>query len=578
MRLSWSLLAVLLCLTALFSSPRIIHNAQAATAPTFGLDGKGVDTSDWGSHQGYRSQLLTTTQPNDVIILIVESHPASPGQITAVTDGNGLTFTQRSVYPSDTGSASLYEYYAVASVPLDSDNITVVCDCLPFGGMLVFAVSGANVLGIFDANPSIPAAVTCPSNGCGTCQDDPANPGTCSTSIQTSTIDFVVATVAINDAGDCGAANNQPPAGFTNLATHTFSSIFEVDYMVTNSPQTTVVFNCNGTDAVAITLDAIPASTHAPISINGDSDFTAANGVTGGSGTSDDPYVIAGWTITPVSTPGILVENTGVYFTIREVTVQGSQSTNGNGVVFAGNAHADLEKSQVQVDYGTSGSPTAAVWISLTSDVVLSGNNLNSPNIGVMISSSSWITIVDNLIIGNTNGLKGDSFSNLTVTGNTVAGEQAMEFSNFSGAELSANQLAQSSGGLQITGCDMVNIESNSMGRHADSLYVGNCNNVTVSQNDFPGQCPNIWSCGDWNSPSEHDIMLVGAGNVVVQSNSIAFASVGLLLTPDSTGNQFIGNNIASNSCGVSASQATLDQNTFANNIFQNNNQDYCYS
>ena len=63
--------------------------------------------------------------------------------------------------------------------------------------------------------------------------------------------------------------------------------------------------------------------------------------------------------------------------------------------------------------------------------------------------------------------------------------------------------------------------------------------------------------------------MLVGADNVVVQSNSIAFASVGLLLTPDSTGNQFIGNNIASNSCGVSASQATLDQNTFANNIFQ---------
>src|SRR5207253_2252525 len=77
LRLSWSLLAVLLCLTALFSSPRIIHNAQAATAPTFGLDGKGVDTSDWGSHQGYRSQLLTTTQPNDVIILIVESHPPS---------------------------------------------------------------------------------------------------------------------------------------------------------------------------------------------------------------------------------------------------------------------------------------------------------------------------------------------------------------------------------------------------------------------------------------------------------------------------------------------------------------------
>src|SRR5207244_8101048 len=254
-------------------------------------------------------------------------------------------------------------------------------------------------------------------------------------------------------------------------------------------------FNCNGTDAMAITLDAISASSHASISISGDSDFTAANGVTGGSGTSDDPYVIAGWTITPVSTPGILVENTGVYFTIREVTVQGSQSTNGNGVVFTGNAHADLEKSQVQVDYATSGSPTAAVWISLSSDVVLSGNNLNSLNNGIMISSSDSIKIVDNLIIGNTNGLKADSFSNLTVTGNTVAGEQAMELSNFSGAELSANQLAQSSGGLQITGCDTVSIESNSMGRHADRLYIGKCNNVTSYEHDFPAHAPIIWSC-----------------------------------------------------------------------------------
>src|SRR5438034_3743621 len=34
---------------------------------------------------------------------------------------------------------------------------------------------------------------------------------------------------------------------------------------------------------------------HAPIVIGSDADFTAANGVTGGSGTAADPYVINCW-------------------------------------------------------------------------------------------------------------------------------------------------------------------------------------------------------------------------------------------------------------------------------------------
>src|SRR6266699_4457873 len=36
---------------------------------------------------------------------------------------------------------------------------------------------------------------------------------------------------------------------------------------------------------------------HAPIVINGNSDFNPNNGVTGGSGTASDPYVISDWDI-----------------------------------------------------------------------------------------------------------------------------------------------------------------------------------------------------------------------------------------------------------------------------------------
>ncbi|MCG2826508.1 MAG: right-handed parallel beta-helix repeat-containing protein [Thermoplasmatales archaeon] len=58
-------------------------------------------------------------------------------------------------------------------------------------------------------------------------------------------------------------------------------------------------------------------TSHAPIYINGNSQFTAANGVTGGSGTESDPYIIEGWGINASSGIGIHIQSTDLYFIIR---------------------------------------------------------------------------------------------------------------------------------------------------------------------------------------------------------------------------------------------------------------------
>ncbi len=67
---------------------------------------------------------------------------------------------------------------------------------------------------------------------------------------------------------------------------------------------------------------------HAPIYINGNSDFTTENGVVSGSGTEDDPYIIEGWEIdcttgwhghNDIRNVGILVAKTSAYFVIRKV-------------------------------------------------------------------------------------------------------------------------------------------------------------------------------------------------------------------------------------------------------------------
>src|SRR5437773_1133532 len=70
------------------------------------------------------------------------------------------------------------------------------------------------------------------------------------------------------------------------------------------------------------TRAAAPSLTpHNPILIQSDADFTAANGVVGGSGTPADPYRIEGWDITPSGGPGIAIRNTAAYFEVRDLRV-----------------------------------------------------------------------------------------------------------------------------------------------------------------------------------------------------------------------------------------------------------------
>src|SRR5438309_12130228 len=91
-------------------------------------------------------------------------------------------------------------------------------------------------------------------------------------------------------------------------------------------PAIVMLFMTVATFAVAlppsVKADSSSYPTHEPIVINGDADFTSANGVTGGRGTASDLYIIEGWSISVCCrTPGILIHVTSDYFVIRNVQV-----------------------------------------------------------------------------------------------------------------------------------------------------------------------------------------------------------------------------------------------------------------
>jgi len=190
-----------------------------------------------------------------VIVLVVETY-CNTG-ISGITDSSGLNFTLR-VSHANGCYGTLWEYYAIATARLNQDNITVIAEgcCNTIMGLQVFAVHAANTIGVFDPDPSTPAAVSCPGTNCGDCTAN-FSQGTCSASIRTSGPAFVVATTMIKGAPPCGPHYQTGQVqGFTSLMSNQ-NGRFEVDYMITSLPQTTVVFACNGTDASVILVDAI---------------------------------------------------------------------------------------------------------------------------------------------------------------------------------------------------------------------------------------------------------------------------------------------------------------------------------
>src|SRR5256712_5565789 len=521
--------SILIMLTVILSALVVSIPQAVRAAPSLGLDGIGKPSGCCGSI------LLTTNNANDVIIVIIEcGYRSCNGNVSSVTDSSGLSYTLRISYaPND----RLWEYYAVAPTPLSSDNITILVSGFLIGWM-AFAVKGANIATPFDIAPSLPATISCPGA-----------PGRndCTVSAGTSAVDFVIASTAINDADACAAST-----GFTEVTPAGGS--LDIDYQIFDTLGAQTYFTCSGTDPTAIVLDALTSSNpHAPIFIDGNDGFTADNGIPGGTGTSDDPYVINGWTIQAQSY-GIEIANTTAYLTITNVTI----SWGGEGILLSSIQNVIVQNSHISVQ-------GIGIRVENSGNFQLTRNDVRSGGVdecggalvcerwgAIFLNMSSSFDVSNNSLEGGPGAINGFHLSDASIVGNTGGGEDGITLDHLSGVLIGQNSIRAHTP-IAVSSCGDLTIENNTADSPNAGIEISDCNNVLVSNNTA-----NV-------SGGEEGIWVTGSDGINITANTLSHNTNGILLSNFATGNTIIGNLISNNHCGIqTASTSTVDQNSVA--------------
>lgn len=179
---------------------------------------------------------------------------------------------------------------------------------------------------------------------------------------------------------------------------------------------------------------------HNPITIIGNSDFTSANGVTGGSGTSLDPYIIDGWEIDGSSSfSAIEIYDTDAYFIIRNVNLHSSLFF---GIICDMCTNGIIEDSTITDNF-------VGLWLENCTNFDLSNSIVSDNYIGLFVYNCDNVTLTNNQIMRNLDtGIFIEATTNLIISNNNIKinyldGVFAMDSS---GIQCSNNNISENGG------------------------------------------------------------------------------------------------------------------------------------
>lgn len=301
---------------------------------------------------------------------------------------------------------------------------------------------------------------------------------------------------------------------------------------------------------------------HAAIFIRGDGGFTTANGVTGGTGTASDPYVIQGWDMISSSAPSyacVEVANTTAYFSILNVH---DDCPNYNNYAYSsiGLFLQNVTHGKIQSSY-IAGNSKAAVISSSTNLVLYSNTFGGGVYGGLTMSADVNTTLAADTISGN---VVITSSRNFSLSGDTISGD--LSCSSFGGSpcnegptlSIDHSSIVTISGGvltgtyingvLSLSYISGLQILNNTV--HCNICYavsLDHTNNTVISENRVSGG-------GTTNGYQNWDqgIVIYGpVNNLQVTSNNVTQEAVGIRLSGVASGSVYH-NDLTSNTIQAS--------------------------
>ena len=218
-----------------------------------------------------------------------------------------------------------------------------------------------------------------------------------------------------------------------------------------------------------------------PIVIDGDGDFTAANGVVGGAGSEADPYVISGWEIRVTTGSGMTVSNTISHFVISDVHVNATYTfVDQQYAVYMYNV------SNGQVKDSLLNNTPYGVHVELSKNCSVHHNQIYSCNRkAVEMASCDRVNVVGNDILA-ANGVMASIITNSTVSLNTFSfTEMAVSLSDAADIVVRQNRMLSCGYAVMVSGGRGIVITGNNATDGFYGVYLFTCWDVNVSGNDI---------------------------------------------------------------------------------------------
>jgi parallel beta-helix repeat protein len=292
-------------------------------------------------------------------------------------------------------------------------------------------------------------------------------------------------------------------------------------------------------------------TSHDPILIVGNDNFTVANGVNGGgSGTENDPYIIENYVIAASTANGIDIRNTSAYFIVRNCVVGSGvvtytgiylyNVTNGgiennacgydnNGICLDSSDSNKLENNTCEDSY-------RGIYLTNSDNNIISSNTIwNNSSEGISFTNSDNNTLDNNTCENNGgSGISLDSSNNNTISNSVVTSNNRGVHFTYSAYNI-------------ILGCDFSNnveygVDVGDTSSHHNTIT--NCN-IWGTQNYWGvsayagSDYTEITNCNVWNN-STGGIGLGWSNSMLVENCNIHNNGGGLTL--DTTNNCIVEN------------------------------------